>query len=79
MYNIVKVESKQGCYLFKLGQVLKEHNITMNKLISDLEIQYIVIKRLMFGNLTRLDLLVVSRICNYLNCKMSDIIEYVPY
>ena len=51
----------------------------MNKLISDLEIQYIVIKRLMSGNLTRLDLLVVSRICNYLNCKMSDIIEYVPY
>ena len=78
MYNVVKIKYKNGYYLFKLGKVLKENNITMNKIIEDLDIEYIVIKRLSTGNLQRLDLSVIARICNYLNCSMTDIIEYVP-
>ena len=78
MYDVVKIKYKDGYYLFKLGKVLKENNITMNKIIDDLGIEYIVIKRLSTGNLQRIDLYVISRICNYLNCSMSDIVEYVP-
>lgn len=78
MYDVVKIKYKNGYYLFKLGKVLKENNITMNKIIEDLGIEYIVIKRLSTGNLQRIDLYVMSRICNYLNCNMNDIIEYIP-
>ena len=51
----------------------------MNKLVFDMDIEYVVIKRLMSGNLSRLDLSVIARVCNYLNCTMNDIIEYIPY
>ena len=79
MYNVVKFEVEGGYYLFKLGKVLKDRNITMNKLLMDTNTEFIVIKRLVSGELSRLDLSVISRICNYLHCKMQDIIEYIPY
>ena len=58
--------------------MLKDNNITMNKIIQDLDIEYVVIKRLTTGCLQRIDLSVMSRICDYLNCSMNDIIEYIP-
>ena len=79
MYNIVKIEVEGGYYLFKLGKILKNKNITMNKLLVDTNTEFIVIKRLISGELSRLDLSVISRICNYLHCQMQDIIEYISY
>ena len=75
MYDVVKIKTKNGYYLFKLGNILKCHHITVNKLITDLEMEYIVVKRLMTGNLTRIDLSVMERICDYLGCSMNDIIN----
>ena len=33
---------------------------------------------MMTGELVRFDIFVVARLCDYLNCKITDIIEYVP-
>ena len=79
LYSKIEIKVKDGYYIFKLGDVLNKKNITMNKICTDLEIEYIVIKRLTIGNLSRIDLSVVSRICDYLKCNLSDIIEYIPY
>lgn len=37
-----------------------------------------VIQRIISGELTKLDIIVLARICNFLNCRISDIIEYYP-
>ena len=35
-----------------------------------------VIKRLLTGDLVRIDILVLARLCDYLDCSIDDIVEY---
>ena len=72
----LKIEKRE--YLFKLEDVLKKKNISINKLMRDTNTDFKVLKRMMTGELVRFDIFVVARLCDYLNCKITDIIEYVP-
>ncbi len=71
-----KVEIENGYYLFKLKDILKEKNISINKLMRDTNTDFKVLKRLMTGDLLRIDIIVLARLCNYLNCDVKDIFEY---
>ena len=77
MNGIVKVDIDNGYYLFKLGKILKDNNISINKLIRDTNTDFKVIKRLMTGELVRIDIIVLARLCIYLNCDINDIVEYI--
>jgi len=74
---MVKVNIGNGYYLFKLEDLLKEKDISINKLMKDTNTDFKVLKRLMTGELLRFDIYVVARLCDYFNCKITDIIEYV--
>lgn len=74
--NKIKVEN--GYYVFKLENILKNKNISMNKLTKDTNTDFKVLKRIETGDLVRIDIFVLARLCNYLNCSMNDIIEYIP-
>lgn len=74
--NKIKVEN--GYYIFKLENILKNKNISMNKLTKDTNTDFKVLKRIETGDLVRIDIFVLARLCNYLNCSMNDIIEYIP-
>ena len=75
---MVKVNIENGHYLFKLNDVLEERNISKNKLMRETNTDFKVIQRIISGELTKLDILVLARICDFLNCHISDIIEYYP-
>ena len=75
---MVKLKIEKGEYIFKLEAVLKKNNISINKLMRDTNTDFKVLKRMMTGELVRFDIFVVARLCDYLNCKITDIIEYVP-
>ena len=75
---MVKLKIGNGYYLFKLDNILKEKNISINKLMRDTNTDFKVIKRLISGELLRMDIIVIARICDYLNCSMNDLVEYVP-
>ena len=45
--------------------------------MKDTDTDFKVIKRIMKGDLVRFDILVLARFCDYLNCTLNDIIEYV--
>jgi len=77
MEGISKVLIEDGYYHFKLGQLLKDRNISINKLMRDTNTDFKVIKRLMNGTMVRIDIIVLARFCNYLNCGINDIVEYV--
>ena len=78
MKNVKKLYIENGYYLFKLEQILNDRNISINKLMRDTNTDFKVIKRIMTGNLVRFDIIVIARLCDYLNCKITDIIEYFP-
>ncbi len=76
MDKSVELEVENGTYIFKLEQILAEKNISKNKLVRDTNTDFKVIKRLASGNLVRIDIYVLARLCNYLNCDVQDIIEF---
>ena len=75
---MVKVNIEDGYYLFKLNDILRNRNISKNKLMRETNTDFKVIQRIINGELTKLDIIVLARICNFLNCRFSDIIEYYP-
>lgn len=75
---MIKLDIEKGLYLFKLEDILKKKNISINKLMRDTNTDFKVLKRIMTGELVRVDIFVIARLCDYLNCTIIDIIEYVP-
>ncbi len=75
---MVKVNIEGGFYLFKLNDILKEKGISKNKLMRETNTDFKVIQRIISGELTKVDIIVLARICNFLECYISDIIEYYP-
>jgi len=75
---VVKVKIENGDYIFKLDNLLKDKGISINKLMKDTSTDFKVIKRIMTGELVRFDIFVIARLCDYLNCAITDIIEYIP-
>lgn len=75
---MVKVKIEGGYYLFKLQDILKQKEISKNKLMRETNTDFKVIQRIINGELTKVDIIVLARICNFLNCHISDIIEYYP-
>ena len=71
-----KVKIEKGYYLFKLGSLLDEKNISINKLMKETNTDFKVIKRIMDGEMVRIDITVLARFCDYLKCNIEDIIEY---
>ncbi len=78
MSKVKKVYIENGYYLFKLEQLLIDNNVSINKLMRDTNTDFKVIKRIISGELVRMDIFVIARFCDYFNCKIEDIIEYVP-
>lgn len=73
---MVQVYIENGIYSFKLGDILKERGISINRLMRDTNTDFKVLKRLINGDSARIDIGVLARLCNYLDCSVSDIIEY---
>ena len=73
-----KLETEHSYYLFKLDDILTKKKVSINKIMKETNTDFKVIKRLMNGDLVKLDIFVISRLCDYLECNFEDIIEYVP-
>lgn len=76
MDKISKVKVENGFYLFKLKNILYNKKISINKIMRDTNTDFKVIKRIMAGDLVKIDIFVLARICDYLNCSIEDIVEY---
>lgn len=77
MNKVKKVKLENGYYLFKLEQLLSDKSISINKVMKDTNTDYKVIKRLIDGDMVRIDITVLARLCNYLKCSINDIVEYI--
>lgn len=77
MSKVYKVKLENGYFLFKLDDVLAKKQISKNKLMRDTNTDFKVIKRISTGECTRMDIFIIARLCDYLDCQMTDIVEYI--
>lgn len=75
--KIYEVKCQKGRYFFKLNSVLDEKKITKNSVVVKKSIDFNTMQRMIKGTLTRIDLDVIAKLCNELDCRIEDLIEYV--
>ena len=66
-----------GYVRLKLKDVMEEQKISINKLACRAEMQRTQLKAYMNNEIQRVDLAVMARLGYVLDCKLSDLIEYV--
>ena len=75
---MVKIDVENGYYLFNLYDLLTENKISKNKLMRDTNTDYKVLERIIRGELVKIDVTVFARLCDYFDCKLDNIVEYIP-
>ena len=73
-----KTYNDYGRIILTLDQELSKRNIKAYKLSVLTGIDWKIVKRYMSGNLYRVDLDLLARMCFVLNCDLNDIIHYEP-
>lgn len=68
----------KGILKIHLSKLLKASGMSKNKFCQRAEIQRSQLKGYMDNTITRLDTDVLIRICNTLDCSITDLLEYVP-
>ena len=67
-----------GTIRIKLDEMIEKQNLSKNKLAHRAEMQMTQLNQFCKGTVTRLDTAVLARLCCALNCKIEDLLEYVP-
>lgn len=66
-----------GFIRIKLKSLMEEEHISINKLACRAEMQRTQLKAYMNGDIQRMDMSVLARLCYVLDCDLSDLVEYV--
>ncbi len=70
--------NEYGTIKIKLDELIKQRGISKNKLSHRAEMQRTQINNYCKGIITRLDTDVLARLCTVLDCKIEELIEFVP-
>lgn len=67
-----------GKIKIKLDELIKSKGISKNKLSQRAEMQRTQLNNYCKNEITRLDTDVLARLCTVLECKIEDILEFIP-
>ena len=67
-----------GQIKLNLQEIMKEQNISINKLAFRSEMQRTQLKSYIKNDVQRIDISVLARLCYALDCSLYDLIEYIP-
>lgn len=70
--------SDRGTIVIHLDKLLKEAGLSKNKFCQRAELQRSQLNGYLSNTITRLDTDVLTRICDTLDCSISDLLEYKP-
>ena len=71
------IDSDFGYVEITLEKIVKERGISKNKLAQKAELQRTQLNQYLRGEIQRVDLCVLARICCILQCEIGDALEYV--
>lgn len=78
LINSILYTKDPGYIRVKLKALMDDRGITRYNLAKSINVRFEVIDRWYTGNVERIDLDIVARICCVLECDIKDIFEYVP-
>ncbi len=67
-----------GEVYINLDKILKEKNITHNRLANSIGTDFDLVSRYSKNKIVRTDLNILARMCYVLDCDISDILVYKP-
>lgn len=67
-----------GRIRIKLDELIRRNGISKNKLSHRAEMQRTQINHYCNNTITRLDIDVLARICTVLDCRIEDLLEFIP-
>lgn len=71
-------EQDFGYIKIKVDELIEAKGISKNKLAHRAEMQRTQLNQYCNNEITRLDTAVLARLCTALDCKIEDILEFVP-
>lgn len=69
---------KGGKVIITLDKYRTENNISKYKIIKNCYLSATQLNNYCNNRIERIDLPVLARICDYLECSIGDILEYIP-
>ena len=74
----VMFRADYGRVELRLKEVMDERGITRNQLAKLIDARFEVVGKWYKGEVEKMDLDILARICYALDCKAEDIVQYVP-
>lgn len=72
------MNSEYGTIKIKLDDLIRQRNISKNKLSQRAEMQRTQINNYCSNKITRLDIDVLARLCAVLQCDIGELLEFIP-
>ena len=69
---------EHGYVKIKLDEIIEKKGLSKNKVCHKAEMERTQLNNFCKNKITRLDTDVLARLCFALDCKIEDILEYVP-
>lgn len=67
-----------GTIIITLEKYRKAHNVSKYSILKNCGVSATQLNSYCNNKITRVDLPVLARICDYLKCDVSDLLEYIP-
>lgn len=77
-YNSIILTRDYGGIKIKLRELMEKNEISRYALARRINVRFEVVDRWYNGNIEKIDLDILARICFTLGCQISDILEYTP-
>lgn len=72
------MKSNHGATRIKLTEITQSQNISKNKIMKKADVQRTQLNHYYRNEISRIDIDVLARLCFALNCKVEDILDFIP-
>ncbi len=74
--NTVKMTKNYGKIKLRLRELMDKKGVSRNNLARKVDVRFEVIDRWYSGEIEKMDLDILARICFVMGCRVQDILEY---
>lgn len=74
----ILIRADYGHIALHLREIMEERGITRNQLAKRIDARFEVVNKWYQGELEKMDLDILARICYALDCTTEDLLEYIP-